>query len=175
MTRILLPKGTWGLAAHRARANKQPRLVERKLCFISDASNLKGEQTSSEIKQTLCVCVFVHVCHLVMPNSLWPHGLQPTKLLHPWNSPGKCIVVGCHSFLPEIFLTQGPNLCLQYCRQTLYHLSHQGSPKQTLIPINLAFYWLLRSKQLDPTYLSVTISCLLTSGKFSKFKTFVFY
>ena len=70
MTRILLPKGTWGLAAHRARANKQPRLVERKLCFISDASNLKGEQTSSEIKQTLCVCVFVHVCHLVMPNSL---------------------------------------------------------------------------------------------------------
>ena len=24
----------------------------------------------------------------LMPDSLWPHGLQPTKLLYPWNSPG---------------------------------------------------------------------------------------
>ena len=151
MTRILLSKGTWGLAAHRSRANKQPRLVERKVCFISDAGNLKGEQTSSEIKQTVCVRVCLYVCHLVMSNSLWPHELQPIKLCHPWNSPGKCIVVGCHSLLPEIFPTQGLNLCLQYHRQILYHLSHQGSPKQTFLSTNLAFYWLLRSKQLDPT------------------------
>ena len=26
---------------------------------------------------------------LVMPNSLWHHGLQSTRLLCPWNSPGK--------------------------------------------------------------------------------------
>ena len=153
----------------------QSRLVERKVCFISDAGNLKGEQTSSETKQTVCVCVCVCVCDLVMSDSLWPHELQPTKLCHPWKSPGKCIVVGFHSLLPEIFPTQGPNLCLQYCRQILYHLSHQGSPKQTFLSNNLAFYWLLRSKQPDPTYLSVTIPCLLTSGKFSKFKTFMFY
>ena len=25
----------------------------------------------------------------VVSNSLWPHGLQPTRLLYPWNSPGK--------------------------------------------------------------------------------------
>ena len=179
MTRILLPKGHVGSGCSPLKS--QSRLVERKVCFISDAGNLKGEQISSETKQTLCVCVwvcvcvFVCVCHLVMSDSLWPHELQPTKLCHPWNSPGKCIVVGFHSLLPEIFPTQGLNLCLQYCRQILYHLSHQGSLKQTFLSNNLAFYWLLRSKQLDPTYLSVTIPCLLTSGKFSKFKTFMFY
>ena len=34
-----------------------------------------------------------------MPNSLQPPGLQPTKLLCPWGSPGKNIGVGCHSLL----------------------------------------------------------------------------
>ena len=40
-----------------------------------------------------------------------------------------CIVgVGCHFLLQRIFLTQGSNLGLLHCRQTLYHLSHQGKP-----------------------------------------------
>ena len=30
----------------------------------------------------------------VMSNSLWPHGLQPTRLLCPWNFPGKNTGVG---------------------------------------------------------------------------------
>ena len=28
-----------------------------------------------------------------------PHGLQPTRLLHPWDSPGKSTGVGCHCLL----------------------------------------------------------------------------
>ena len=36
--------------------------------------------------------------------------------------------VGCHFRLQGIFLTQGSNSGIPYCRQTLYHLSHQGSP-----------------------------------------------
>ena len=32
--------------------------------------------------------------------------------------------VGCHCLLQKIFLTQGSNLGLPQCRQTLYHLSH---------------------------------------------------
>ena len=28
-----------------------------------------------------------------------PHGLQPTRLLHPWDSPGKNTGVGCHFLL----------------------------------------------------------------------------
>ena len=52
----------------------------------------------------------------------------PTRLLHPWISPGKSTGVGCHFLLHGIFLTQGSNLGLPHCRQTLYRLSHQGSP-----------------------------------------------
>ena len=41
-----------------------------------------------------------------------PHGLQPTRLLNPWNSPGKNTGVGCHALLQGIFPTQGSNLPL---------------------------------------------------------------
>ena len=55
------------------------------------------------------------------------HGLQPARLLCPWNSLGKNTGVGCHPPLQGIFLTQGSNLGLLHCMQILYHLSHQGS------------------------------------------------
>ena len=44
-------------------------------------------------------------------------------------SPGKNIGVGCHSLLQGIFPTQGSNPGLPHCRQILYHLSYQGSPR----------------------------------------------
>ena len=54
--------------------------------------------------------------------------MEPTRLLHPWDFPGKSTGVGCH-FLPQgIFLTQGSNPDLPHCSQTLYHLSYHGSP-----------------------------------------------
>ena len=34
--------------------------------------------------------------HSVVSDSLWPHGLQPTRLLCPWDFPGKSTGVGCH-------------------------------------------------------------------------------
>ena len=34
-----------------------------------------------------------------MSDSVQPHGLQPTRLLHPWDSPGKSTGVGCHYVL----------------------------------------------------------------------------
>ena len=45
------------------------------------------------------------------------------------DSPGKNIGVGCHALLPGIFPTQGSNLGVPHCRQILYQLSHQGSPR----------------------------------------------
>ena len=48
------------------------------------------------------------------------HGLQAALLLYSWNSPGKNTGVGCRSLLQGIFLTQGWNLGLLYCRQMLY-------------------------------------------------------
>ena len=35
----------------------------------------------------------------VVSNSLRPHGLQPTRLLHPWDFPGKSTAMGCHRLL----------------------------------------------------------------------------
>ena len=35
----------------------------------------------------------------IMSDSYWPHGLQPTRLLHPWDFPGKSTGVGCHCLL----------------------------------------------------------------------------
>ena len=60
----------------------------------------------------------------VMSDSLQPTGY---RLLWPWDFPGKNTGVGCHFLLQEIFPTQELNLGLLHCRQTLYHLSHQGS------------------------------------------------
>ena len=38
----------------------------------------------------------------VVSDSSRPHGLQPTRLLCPWDSPGKSTGVGCHSKLIDI-------------------------------------------------------------------------
>ena len=35
----------------------------------------------------------------VVSDSQRPHGLQPTRLLHPWDFPGKSAGVGCHCLL----------------------------------------------------------------------------
>ena len=81
----------------------------------------------SEVK-LVCLCLLS--CSVVS-SSLQLHGLQPAKLLCPWNFAGKNMGVGCHFLLQGIFMTQGLNLCVQCllrCRQILYPLSHWGSP-----------------------------------------------
>ena len=35
----------------------------------------------------------------VVSDPQWPHGLQPTRLLRPWDFPGKSTGVGCHCLL----------------------------------------------------------------------------
>ena len=60
----------------------------------------------------------LYMCMLncsVMSNSLWSHGLSPTRLLCSWDSPGKNTGVGCHFLLQGIFLTQGSNQSLLHC------------------------------------------------------------
>ena len=61
----------------------------------------------------------------VASDSLQPRGLQPARLLCPWDSPGKNPGVGCHALLQGNFLTQGLNPGLLYCRWILHHLSHR--------------------------------------------------
>ena len=52
---------------------------------------------------------------------LWPHGLQTTRLLCPWNSPGKNTGMGCHALLQGSSFSRDQTL---HCRQILYHLSY---------------------------------------------------
>ena len=83
--------------------------------------------------------------HLVVSDFLWSHGLQPIRLLCPWDSPGKDSGVGCHFLLQGIFPTQGSSPGLLNCRQILYCLSHQGSPTQQMTnliyaPLKFVFY-----------------------------------
>ena len=85
--------------------------------------NMKKYQ--NKVIKIVCTCV---LSHSIMSNSLWPHGLEPTRLLYPWNSPGKNAGVGSHSLLHGIFPTQGLNPGLLHCRQIIYQLSHKGSP-----------------------------------------------
>ena len=45
----------------------------------------------------------------VVSDSLRPHGLQPTRLLHPWDFPGKSTGVGCHCLLCNVHLSYDNN------------------------------------------------------------------
>ena len=85
----------------------------------------REEPTQSHSKRTSCPRYhnYMSVSHLVVSNSLQPHGLQPTRLLCPWISPGKKTGLGSYSLLQGIFSTQGLNSGLPHCRQILYHLS----------------------------------------------------
>ena len=55
------------------------------------------------------------VSHSVMLDSLWPHGLQPTRPLCPWDFPGKSTGVGCHRLLQIRNLTLAKALWWRSC------------------------------------------------------------
>ena len=64
----------------------------------------------------------------VVSDSLWSHGLQPSRLLCPWGFSRQEYWSGLPCLLQGIFPTQGSNPDLPHCGQILYWLSHQGSP-----------------------------------------------
>ena len=81
--------------------------------------------------------------HQVVSNSLRPHGLLPTRLRCPWDSPGKNTGVGCHFLLQGIFLTQGSNphlLCLLHWQVDYLP---PGKPREKLASILSRYAWLM--------------------------------
>ena len=70
-----------------------------------------------------CACVLSHVRLFV---TSWT---EPTRLLCPWNSPGKNTRVGCYFLLQGIFLTQGSNLYF------LHHLHWQVDSLPPVPPV----------------------------------------
>ena len=65
--------------------------------------------------------LFLTLCH--------PMDCSPPGTSVHGDSPGKNSGVGCHALLQGILPTQISNPGLPPCRQILYRLSHQGSPR----------------------------------------------
>ena len=72
-----------------------------------------------------CSCLVISV----VSDSMWPHVLQPVRLLCPWDSLGKSTEVDCHALLQGIFPTQGSNLGLLHCRWILYRWATRKAPR----------------------------------------------
>ena len=73
---------------------------------------------------SLCLCS-------VVSDSLWPHGLYPTRLLCSWYFPGRNTGVGCNILLQWIFRPRDWTnaSCISWIsRQILLPVSLQGNP-----------------------------------------------
>ena len=72
-----------------SRGSSKPRIEPRSPALQVDSSPAEPQESGS-------------VSRSVVPDSLWPRGLQPTKLLCPWDFPGKDTGVGSHFLLQGI-------------------------------------------------------------------------
>ena len=101
------------------------------------------------------------VSHSVVFDSSQPQELQPTRLLCPWDSPGRNTGVSSHSLLQGIISTQGSNPGLPQCSQILYHLSHQWSPSYLISEEGKTFLllWLEKTNETSvPIIFSLVIA-----------------
>ena len=104
------------------------------------------------VQKTQVPCGAVLACSVVS-DSLQPHGLQPTRLLCPWDFLGRSTGVGCHFLLKEVFQMQGLKGLLNWQADSL-PMSHLGSPYISLISIknlsqsNIDIAKLLESKPI---------------------------
>ena len=73
---------------------------------------------------TLCCAV---LSHLVMSDSLQPHGLQPTRILWGFSRQEYWSELSCSP--PGDLSNPGIEHSFLHCRWILYHLNHQGSVK----------------------------------------------
>ena len=86
--------------------------IQQRSLFLWFLINLQFENHFSLpfFRMFLDVCVPAKLLQLCLTLQLY--GLQPVRLLCPWDSPGKNTAVSCRALLQGIFLTQGSNLCL---------------------------------------------------------------
>ena len=121
------------------------------------------EKTSILLKRlhliTGMVCAVLS--HSVVSNSLQPHGLQPARLLCPWDSPGKNIGVGCHALPQSIFPTEGLNPGLPCYRWILYCLSAHTHTEEWYTLKFFSYIWILRKMIFEWMKLLVILSVSL--------------
>ena len=99
--------------------------------------------------------------------TLRPHGLQPTGLLCPWDSPDKKTGVGCRFLLQGIFPFQGWNsrlFCFLHWRAILYRCATREAP----FSLSGIYVFLTFSISLCPgLWFWVRLFCLLCRHEFS--------
>ena len=101
------------------------------LPFRSQYLSLSFKHLINKLKSESVTCS-------VVSNSLLLCGLQPARLLSPWNAPGKNTGVACHSLLQRMFPNQGLNPSLPYCREILYHVSQGSSINKIAVYKNIS-------------------------------------
>ena len=102
-------------------------LIEFSECFQRRGSTVSPELLLGDFQRRRPPSVPKHVKVKVAQSC--PTLCDPNGLYTPRNSLGQNIGVGSISLLQGIFPTQGLNPGLPHCRQTLYQLSHKGSPR----------------------------------------------
>ena len=109
----------------------------------------------------------------------WNCAVPPYMLYSPWNSPRQNTRVGNCFLLQGIFPTQGLNPRLPHCRQILYQLNHQGSPRilqwlsnlsllQRIFPTQESNWDLLHCRQIlcQPSYQGIANHICCTNWNF---------
>ena len=94
------------------------------LCCTAEIKHIVNQLYFNKIIFEKC-CLTTQLC----PTLCDPMDCSPPGCSVHGDSPGKNTGVGCHALLQGIFPTQGLNPGVPHCRQILYHLSHQGSPR----------------------------------------------
>ena len=136
-----LPAGTWGSSLRHPQRGWGPCPHSwRGRCsqLGQDDRKSSGAKSWEQLREDRCLegreglgRAGQHACmlsSLVVSNPLWPHVLQPTRLLCPWDFPGKNTGVGCHSFSRGSSWPRDWTLVSCIGRQVLYHC-HLGSPR----------------------------------------------
>ena len=100
----------------------------------------------------------------VLSDPQGPHGLQPSRLLHPWDFPGKSAGVGCHCLLQQLSMAQHIFILKKKLKPSQCFLSFLLHQSPTLLPPGTSFKW--------HTIFPWTRGCGMVSGWF-KYITFL--
>ena len=88
---------------------------------------------------SIMFCSFFQAAKLlVLSNSVRPHRQQPTRLRHPWGSPGKNTGVGCH-FLFQCMKMKSESEVAQSC-PTLCNSMDCSLPGSSITSISINKY-----------------------------------
>ena len=93
---------------------------------------VKGENSAFEVKSAQKYWLHNWLwkwSHSVVSDSLRPHGLWPTRLLRPWDFPGKSVGVGCHCLAVGRLFADGWG----YVYTQLLHLKYSSTHAYRLL------------------------------------------